>query len=464
MKQIAVLSVLVLGLAISVVLTQKPQDTRTQAATGNSFPYPRGTQPPYGWISIGSISSSNKAVTDGFTLLHPYYSSNYSSSAVVNFANAAKGLGVEQYFVPSMPNIANWDSWFSAIKSAGITDADLLGFYYPDEMRDTSALTAIDTARKKYFPNTIAMNYGFEWNGVGPKFVDVGLFTAYSIYEGHSGRSHAFVYGWLRDHLPAWENAGKTVYSAVEAFGTACKGSSSVDINTDQKIHDRIISQIVQGIIGGAQGVFAYQYDSSSNTPCYTGLKDFKDKYFEIWPWIMQGNRQQLSVNITSGPTATKSSADISSPKSLPAVMAFQFTDTSGKQLIVSTSMLGWSESSSANQAVIQGVTNGTWNVLWENRQVTVTNNTISDSWNPYQYHFYTNSSSGGSNPTPTPPPTGEYNQADINHDGVVNLLDYVLLFENFGAIGSNSADINNDSKVNILDFVILFENFWETS
>lgn len=54
---------------------------------------------------------------------------------------------------------------------------------------------------------------------------------------------------------------------------------------------------------------------------------------------------------------------------------------------------------------------------------------------------------------------------ADINSDGVVNGLDYVLLFENFriSPIGELRADINGDGIVNGLDYVILFENFGRT-
>ncbi len=50
----------------------------------------------------------------------------------------------------------------------------------------------------------------------------------------------------------------------------------------------------------------------------------------------------------------------------------------------------------------------------------------------------------------------------DINEDGYVNLLDYVILFENFkkNPLIDKRADINNDTKVNLLDYIVLFENF----
>jgi hypothetical protein len=50
----------------------------------------------------------------------------------------------------------------------------------------------------------------------------------------------------------------------------------------------------------------------------------------------------------------------------------------------------------------------------------------------------------------------------DINLDGKVNILDYVILFENFGlsTLANPLADLNGDNRVNTLDYVILFENF----
>lgn len=62
---------------------------------------------------------------------------------------------------------------------------------------------------------------------------------------------------------------------------------------------------------------------------------------------------------------------------------------------------------------------------------------------------------------TPGPSPTSGPVQGDINGDGKVNSLDYVILFENFRKSSFDPrADINNDGKVNSLDYVILFENF----
>ena len=44
---------------------------------------------------------------------------------------------------------------------------------------------------------------------------------------------------------------------------------------------------------------------------------------------------------------------------------------------------------------------------------------------------------------------------ADVNNDGVVNILDLVLIASNLGQSGQNDADINGDRVVNILDLVL---------
>ena len=42
----------------------------------------------------------------------------------------------------------------------------------------------------------------------------------------------------------------------------------------------------------------------------------------------------------------------------------------------------------------------------------------------------------------------------DVNHDGVVNILDLVHVSSNFGKTGQNDADVNGDGVVNIVDLV----------
>ncbi len=60
---------------------------------------------------------------------------------------------------------------------------------------------------------------------------------------------------------------------------------------------------------------------------------------------------------------------------------------------------------------------------------------------------------------------TNAFILGDINKDGCVDIVDYVILFANFGKLTTDTgadarADINNDGRINILDYTYLFENF----
>lgn len=51
--------------------------------------------------------------------------------------------------------------------------------------------------------------------------------------------------------------------------------------------------------------------------------------------------------------------------------------------------------------------------------------------------------------------------RGDINKDGKVNIVDYVILITNWNSISvGNIADLNNDGKVDILDLVVVMVNW----
>ncbi|MDP4117556.1 MAG: hypothetical protein Q8903_15590, partial [Bacteroidota bacterium] len=112
----------------------------------------------------------------------------------------------------------------------------------------------------------------------------------------------------------------------------------------------------------------------------------FKPKYEQVWPWIMEANRTLLTTNVTKGRTGITSDPG----GTISAVTACIFTDADGRKLVVSSSMLDFTEANGmTNSAAITGVPDGTYDVLWENRTVTVDDGTIKDTWKPYTYHFY---------------------------------------------------------------------------
>ena len=271
----------------------------------------------------------------------------------------------------------------------GVTDNDFYGVYFPDEEGSLSTLITMRTAMKKYFPNAVAGDYLGDMSGGGDEAfipgLDVCYFTTYTKF--HPERPHAWVYGNLIANGPAWKNAGKTMYVTTEAFGQAIEvNASDPDLSTEQKVADRHESQIVMGILGGAQGVFSYAYKYAEGTPGYSGWASFRPRYEQVWPWIMNGNRTILKTNVTSGRTSITSDPG----GTISAVTAYIFTDADGRKLVASSSMLDFTEANStANNATITGVPNGKYDVLWENRTVTVTDGTIKDTWQPYAYHFY---------------------------------------------------------------------------
>ena len=54
----------------------------------------------------------------------------------------------------------------------------------------------------------------------------------------------------------------------------------------------------------------------------------------------------------------------------------------------------------------------------------------------------------------------GEFGVTDVNHDGITNILDLVLVAAHFGQRGSNRADVNGDEVVNLLDLELVAEAF----
>lgn len=383
------LAVLVCFLIIgsSTALASNGQNfSNNDSSTSDEFPYPRGTAPAYGMMGW---ETGTQFLTDNATLVHLGWSTYITPEQFADNINRGKQLGISKYLVatggPQMESERFWEE----VRDTGITDNDFYGVYFPDEEGSPSKLISMYTGMKKYFPNAVAGDYlGDMKSGNDEAFIpglDVCYFTTYTKF--HPERPHAWVYGNLIANAPDWKNAGKTVYVATEAFGQAIEVNDlDPDLNTSQKVADRHESQIVMGILGGAQGVFSYAYKYAEGTPSYTGWISFKPKYERVWPWVMHDNRTLLATDITSGRTNITSDPG----GTIDTVTAYLFTDAAGRKLVASSSMLDFTEANDkANNATITGVPDGTYDVLWENRTLIVTDGTIKDTWEPYEYHFY---------------------------------------------------------------------------
>lgn len=361
--------------------------SNNDSSISNEFPYPRGTAPPYGMMGW---ETGTQFLTDNATLVHLGWSTSITPQQFADNINRGKQLGISKYLVATGGPQMESESFWKEVKDMGVTDDDFYGVYFPDEEGSPSTLITMYTGMKNYFPNAVACDYlGDMQTGPDDKeFIpglDVCYFTAYTKF--HPERPHSWVYGNLIANAPDWKNAGKTVYVTTEAFGQATEVNAlDPDLNTTQKVADRHESQIVMGILGGAQGVFSYAYKYAADTPGYTGWISFKPKYEEVWPWIMEENRTLLTTNVTSGRISITSEPG----GTISAVTAYMFTDAEGRKLVASSSMLDFTEANgTANNATIIGVPDGTYNALWENRTVNVTDGTIKDTWEPYEYHFY---------------------------------------------------------------------------
>jgi hypothetical protein len=371
----------------SATLESNRQNTsNNDSLTSNEFPYPRSTAPAYGMMGW---ETGTQFLTDNATLVHLGWKTSITPQKLVDNVNRGKKLGISKYLVvTSGPQMAS-ESFWKEVKDLGVTDNDFYGVYFPDEEGSPSMLITMRTAMKKYFPNAVAGDYlGDMARGGDQSFIpglDVCYFTTYTKF--HPERPHAWVYGNLIANAPDWKNAGRTVYVTTEAFGQAIKvNASDPDLSTAQKVADRHESQIVMGILGGAQGVFSYAYKYAADTPSYAGWVSFKPKYEQVWPWIMNGNRTLLTTNVTSGRTNITSDPG----GKISAVTAYMFTNADGRKLVASSNMLDFTEANgTVNNATISCLPDGTYDVLWENRTVNVIDGTIKDTWEPYEYHFY---------------------------------------------------------------------------
>lgn len=374
-------------LGSSAALASSGQNAlQNDSSTSNEFPYPRGTAPAYGMMGW---ETGTQFLKDNATLVHLGWKTSITPQQFVDNINRGKELGISKYLVATSGPQMTSESFWKSVKDMGVTDNDFYGVYFPDEEGSPSTLITMRTAMKKYFPNTVAGDYLGDMANIDDEAfipgLDVCYFTTYTKF--HPERPHAWVYGNLIANAPDWKRAGRTVYVTTEAFGQAIKvNASDPDLSTAQKVADRHESQIVMGILGGAQGVFSYAYKYAAGTPSYTGWISFKPKYEQVWPWIMNDNRTLLTTNVTSGTRSITSNPG----GTISAVTAYIFTDADGRKLVASSSMLDFTEADcTANNATITGVPNGTYDVLWENRTVTVADGTIKDNWQPYEYHFY---------------------------------------------------------------------------
>lgn len=383
----------------------------------SDFPYPRGSQPPFGFLmcefnTTGTGDDSIPCIADGFTVVHNGYWGSISGEAAGEWAQDAVDIGIQKIFFNTTPfdlmrdySLSNqytlWKSWFEKVVS-NVGSGTIAGYYLPDEpepgLGEYEKVKEIMKALKDTDPQALGLIYDGGVNPVelssitkaqaGNGGVDVILDGGYPVHHPEYG-GHGWVYARLREIESAIKDNDSYLWMVTEAFGEACADSAG---------YDRTRSHVAMGITAGAQGVFTYGYayaNPQTGSSCYNGMKDFLPLYKKLWPWIMANTtsdqNKYLNVNVTSG-SSQSPTYNLSIAKSYSSVQASLLEDASGDVLVSSVNLYEDQNIS----ATINGVPDGTYEV-WDSiggslsvqETVTVENGQLEDIWGPYGYKFY---------------------------------------------------------------------------
>lgn len=447
----------------SVMATTAATIQPISSAILSDFPYPRGSAPPYGWYTCGGaegnpasyaniMSISNPCIRDNYTVIFPNFgygirstNSPYktgtplitllrqrgrSKQHLVNMGCTWRNpdpnaTGNAIYDNPACEDPLLWDSEIKKLRDGGITENDMYAFYQTDEQHDYKAQIAMYNAVKKYYPNVPVIGSVCDKCNIELNVPKLDVLVAQNYPDAH-GEKIAGTYMRYKVHVPRWHN-NKTgvripVIGGSESYGICQVQPNNISFNTETKIKDRVQVSIVMGVITGVQGVMGYKLgtaypadcngECALNTPCEAGNRDFYPMYNHIWPWIREAKREELPIQVLSGLTSGKLNRTnhVYDPNYevgtlvYPAVAAAKFYDKNNIALIVSSSLFEPKETNTTNTVIIQNVPNGNYAVLGENRTITVSNNTIQDTFMPYQYHIYQQVSGLTALPSPTSP------------------------------------------------------------
>ncbi|NTV30871.1 hypothetical protein HGA91_02735 [candidate division WWE3 bacterium] len=386
------------------------------------------------------------------------------------------------------PNL--WNKAYEWLKSQGWSDESIAGVYMTDEIF-VERQGVIRDAVRKHFPKAIivhSQNHQTpDWdNGVYDK-IDVLVAQSYPYYKWEKV---AGTYLTLNRSVPRWKKwgalypgpegkprpQGVITYAALDTY-RYCRLSTTTDlaINTPSKKQQRVAHQIVLATLGGAQGVMAYYLGSGAaddpgalGTPCEAGIIDFYPTYVAIWPWIMPGDRTEMPVAILSGleKSITNRTDYVIGPwdnepqvrVEYPGVIAYQFKDAQGRPIYIGSSMYDPADTPTGNTARIENIPNGTYEVYGENRTVSVTNGSITDTFLPYGYHIYalvgtfngsgiTPTTTPGATPTTAATPTATLSRTPTPTSTVIGNVRYEIWNDISTQDNALLTDLTNDSR-----------------
>lgn len=433
----------------NVIATTSVEISPITSSILSDFPFPRGKNVPFGWYSCGGaegtppsysniMSPDNPCVIDNYTIIFPSFgygvrktsqpyttgqplisklkSLNRSKQHLVylgcNWRNPdPNATGSDFYRNPLCENSFIWEQEIKKLKEQGITENDFFAFYQTDEQHNFDAQLAMYNAVKKYYPNVPVFASLNDKTNLSYRVPKIDVLVAQSYPYAH-GEKIAGTYLRLLRTIPRWHknknNIPIPVFMATETYGLCKVDPSNLSLDSNEKIKNRIKVSNIMGVMAGAQGIISYfmgtKYDKDCNgrcarlTPCEEAQKEFYPIYNYIWPWIIENNREELPITIHSGLSTSKlrslnfvyepKNNDIG-PLDYKTVVAWKFLNKLNQPLIIAASLLEPSETSEPNTITINGIPNGIYAVLGENRNLIVTNNQIQDVLYPYGYRLY---------------------------------------------------------------------------
>lgn len=384
--------------------------------TPGGFPYPHGDDIPFGMMACDDPSPTNPCVEAGFTLFHASFASVLSVDDQIDWLRAAKDAGILEKFMVTTPHdgptgYRTYLEYFQALRDRA-TQEGLLGWaglHHRDEAGNLALTQEIHDAYLSVFPEQFTFLYGQDEDGATwASAAEVAGFTGYTDYHD---RPAAFPYFNLSHHgydlyglksSPSWNEMGRTIWLTTEGFDDITIGEPlGSTACTRPDAYQRSTHQIVQSVLGGAQGIYSYAGVYAYESPCletiFAAHQDFLPKYRALWPWIEEMDRTKLPVTVLSGPDEACSGPVLEYDICDTAVVAFQFVDADGREMIAVVNLLDNQEAGGGNtRARISGIPDGQWDVWYSwgatGGSVEVTDGTITDTWAPYGYTFYVKS------------------------------------------------------------------------
>jgi hypothetical protein len=434
-------------------------DEYCSSGCGTSPPTPPPTPPPPPPTSP-PVTNGLLGTDSSFFPISVWWQSTSNASAYAN-------IGINIFNNPGTETLTASDA--AALQSAGVfsignTQSSVLGKSYAANTKAWGQQDEPDNAQSNgsggydpcISPTTIVNNYNAlkaadstrpveinfgqgvantNWGGRGTCTGNTGMYAQYAagadilsfdVYPVNDGYPLTYVANGV-DNLKSWTGGAKPIWAFIETtnFGGTSKPTTA-----------QVKMEVWSALIHGAKGI---QYFAHVLSPTFDEAGLLHDSNMAAAVKSINSSIKSLapvlnSTNIANGATVSSSSR----------------IDQMVKQYNGDTYVFGVGMTASATTGnfSVSGVGSGTVTVIDENRTISMTNGSFSDSFAGYGVHIYkiAGASSGGK-------------VGDLNGDGSVNVADISYLLSKFGS-NDSTADIDNNGTVNILDLSVVLSHF----